>query len=262
MSTPAISLRNLRFCYEDNAPLALRDLSLDIPEGAVTAILGPNGSGKTTMLHVLLGRLTPQQGEVLVGGEAQRSLTRKAMSRLIGLVPQDEIVPFEFSVLEYVVLGRAPYLGWLETPKVIDYDLALAAIADAGIMHLSDRTIPSLSGGERQMARLARTLAQASQIMLLDEQTSHLDLSNQSRVLRLLRDLSGRGITVVFTTHDPTAAGAVSDYTVLMREGQTLAAGPTGQVLTGENLTAVYGTPVEVHRIGERLVALSPLSRW
>ena len=223
--------------------------------------MGPNGCGKTTMLHVLLGRLTPQQGEIRLAGEVQHTLSRKEMSRLIGLVPQDEIVPFEFSVLEYVVLGRAPYLGWLETPKPADYELAQAALADAGIAYLQDRAVPSLSGGERQMARLARTLAQAAQIMLLDEPTSHLDLSNQSRVLRIMCELAGRGITVVFTTHDPTAAAAIADYTVMMRDGQTLAAGPTKQVITGANLTAVYNTPVEVYQVEERLVALSPVVR-
>ncbi len=261
MTVSAISLRNLRFGYDAQAPLVLRDLSLEIPDSTITAILGPNGSGKTTMLHVLLGRLVPQQGEIRLAGEPQTSLSRKSMSRLIGLVPQDEDVPFEFSVLEYVVLGRAPYLGWLETPKLADYELALAALDDAGITHLRDRTVPSLSGGERQMARLARTLAQASRIMLLDEPTSHLDLSNQSRVLHLIRALAGRGITVVFTTHDPTAAAAIADYTVLLRDGQTLAAGPTRQVVTGENLTAVYNTPVEVHQVEQRLVALSPIDR-
>lgn len=261
MTTPAISLQRLRFQYNPDAPLVLNDLSLDIPGSTVTAILGPNGSGKTTLLHLLLGRLVPQQGQIQLEGVAQDTLTRKAMSRLIGLVPQDEEIPFEFTVLEYVVLGRAPYLGWLETPKAADYDLAQAAIADVGISHLGQRTIPSLSGGERQMARLARTVAQAAAIMLLDEPTSHLDLSNQSRVLHLMRAMARRGATAVFTTHDPTAAAAVADYTVLMRGGKPLAAGPTEVVMTGENLSAVYNTPIEVHQVADRLVVLPPISR-
>jgi len=261
MTTPVISLQDLRFQYDPSAPLVLNELSLDIPGGTVTAILGPNGSGKTTLLHLLLGRLVPQHGQIFLAGNAQDSLTRKDMSRLIGLVPQDEEIPFDFSVLEYVVLGRAPYLGWLDTPKTEDYTVAQAAIADVGITHLQHRTIPSLSGGERQLARLARTVAQGTAIMLLDEPTSHLDLSNQSRVLHLMRDMARRGATAVFTTHDPTAAAAVADYTVLMRGGKPLAAGSTNTVMTGENLSAVYNTPIVVHQLGDRLVVLPPISR-
>jgi iron complex transport system ATP-binding protein len=104
-------------------------------------------------------------------------------------------------------------------------------------------------------------LAQAAQIMRLDEPTLHLDLSNQSRVLHIMAELAGRGITIVFTTHDPTAAAAIADYMFMLRDGQTLAAGPTAEVITSANLTAVYNTPVHVHQIEDRLVALAPIAR-
>jgi iron complex transport system ATP-binding protein len=144
-----IYLEDLRFHYDNEAPLVLQDLSLAIPKGSVTAILGPNGFGKTTLLHILLGSLKPMQGVISLDGKPQNSYSRKAMSQLIGLVPQDEDVPFEFSVLEYVVLGRAPYLGWLDSPKEVDYTMAEASTAEVGIEHLAQRTVPSLSGGER-----------------------------------------------------------------------------------------------------------------
>jgi iron complex transport system ATP-binding protein len=253
-----IYLQDLRFNYDKEAPLVLQDLSLSIPKGSVTAILGPNGCGKTTLLHILLGSLKPLQGEIYLDGKRQNDYSRKAMSQLIGLVPQDEDVPFEFSVLEYVVLGRAPYLGWLDSPSKTDYIVAEASIAEVGIEHLAGRSVPSLSGGERQLARVARALAQEPVLMLMDEPTSHLDISNQGLVLQLVRHLvSKRGKTVVFTTHDPTSAVSIADYVVLLKGGQTVAAGAVDQVITGANLSRVYDTPVEVHRFNGRLIVLA-----
>jgi len=258
MNGSMILLQDLRFCYDKEAPLVLEDLSLAIPKSSVTAILGPNGCGKTTLLHILLGSLKPMQGEILLDGNPQNSYSRKAMSQLIGLVPQDEDIPFEFSVLEYVVLGRAPYLGWLDSPKQADYAVAEASIAEVGIEHLTQRSIPSLSGGERQLARFARALAQEPALMLMDEPTSHLDISNQGLVLHLVRQLvNQRGKTVVFTTHDPTSAVSVADYVVLLKDGQTVAAGAVDEVITGANLSVVYNTEVEVHRLNGRLVILA-----
>ncbi|MBX7234957.1 MAG: ABC transporter ATP-binding protein [Caldilineales bacterium] len=262
MSEAIVSLRDLRFCYGKEAPLVLDDLSLAIPKGSVTAILGPNGCGKTTLLHILLGRLQPLRGEIMLDGRDQNGYTRKAMSQLIGLVPQDEDVPFEFSVLEYVVLGRAPFLGLLDSPTEADYRLAAAAIAEVGIDALAQRPVPSLSGGERQLARLARALAQEPALMLMDEPTSHLDISNQGRVLNLIHRLvSKQTKTVVFTTHDPTSAASIADYVILLKGGQTVAAGAAEAVITAPNLFTVYNTPVEVHRLHGRLVVLAPEPR-
>lgn len=251
-----ITLDQVSFQYSSDSPHVLRNLSLSIPASSVTAILGPNGSGKTTLMHVLLGRLPPLSGEIYLGDVSQRTMSRKKLAQTIGLVPQDEQVPFDFSVLDYVVLGRAPYLGWLDSPNMEDYQAAQAAIADAGISHLEARTVPSLSGGERQLSRLARALAQSPQILLLDEPTSHLDMGNVDRVLHLMRALADSGVTVVFTTHDPTSAAAVADTLVLVHEGQTIAAGPLREVMTSENLSKVYDAPIQVHQFNDRLVAL------
>lgn len=251
-----ISLAGLRFSYDRAAPVVLHDLSLDIPPNTVTAILGPNGSGKTTLLHILLGRLSPQQGTISLAGQPQRAYSRQALSRLIGLVPQDEYIPFDFSLLEYVLLGRAPYLGLLEMPGEADRQAAVEALATTGLTALQQRTVPSLSGGERQLAWLARALAQKPRILLLDEPTSHLDLSNRGRVLQVLRALTREGVTVVFTTHDPNAAAEVADYVVLLRAGQTLAAGPTAQALTAANLSQTYDAPVSVIEAHGRLVVV------
>ena len=251
-----LSLSNLDFAYHRALQPVLRNLSLEIPAGAVTAILGPNGGGKTTLLRVMLGVISPQAGAVLLEGRPLRSYSRREVGRRLGLVPQAEHIPFSLSVMEYVLLGRSPYLGMLEMPGEADFRIASEALAELDLLALSDRPVTELSGGEQQMVMLARALTQQSRILLLDEPTSHLDLSNKGRILHVLRSLADRGVTVVFTTHDPEAAIAVAGYLILVREGRTLAGGPLGQVLTPDNLRATYGVPVRIEHLADRPVVL------
>jgi iron complex transport system ATP-binding protein len=258
MSVPHIlSLVDVRFSYESRSALVLQGLSLDILPGTITAILGPNGAGKTTLLRVILGSLEPQAGSILLDGRPKRSYSRRQMSRLIGLVPQTEYIPFDFSVLEFVLLGRAPYLSPLDMPGETDRQVALDSLRAVGLEHLQDRPAPLLSGGERQLAMVARALAQKPQILLLDEPTSHLDLSNRDRFLNVLRGLAADGVTIVFTTHDPNLVSALADYAVLMRHGEVLAAGPSATTLTQQNLSLTYGIPVQVIAWDGRLLVVS-----
>ncbi len=259
MSLPnaAIALQGVSFRYGPQEPLVLRDVSMDIPAGAITALLGPNGSGKSTLLHLLLGLLPAEQGQIQLLGRSQGQYTRRELSRVLGLVPQDEHVAFELSVLEYALLGRAPYLNLLELPQERDRELARQALVTAGIAALERRTVPSLSGGEKQLATVARALAQEPMILLLDEPTSHLDLANARRILSVLRALRANGKSMVLTTHDPNAAAAVADHVILLRAGQVLAAGPTSLVLTSEHLSATYGVEVEVLQVRGRPLVLT-----
>jgi len=257
MNAPNIlSLSDLRFGYDRKLPTVLQGLALDIPPGTITAILGPNGAGKTTLLHIILGLLAPQAGKILIDGKPHTSYSRRQMSRLIGLVPQSEYIPFEFSVLEFVLLGRAPYLGPLEMPSEGDRQVALEALRSIGLEHLWDRPTPSLSGGERQLAMVARALAQKTRLLLLDEPTSHLDLGNRDRTLNVLRALARDGMTIIFTTHDPNLA-TTADYVVLLRRGAILAAGAMATTLTTENLSATYCIPVQVIRWDGRVFVVS-----
>jgi iron complex transport system ATP-binding protein len=254
--TRLISLVNLRFSYAGDHRTVLNDLSLDIPAGTITAILGPNGAGKTTLLRIILGLLSPQAGHVQIDGRALASYTRRDLSRLIALVPQAEHIPFDFSVLEYVLMGRSPYLGMLDMPGEDDYRVALDALETLDLSPLTHRPVTELSAGERQLVMLARTLAQQPRILLLDEPTAHLDLGNKGRLLRVLRQLAGRGVTVVFTTHDPEAAISVARYLILMRAGRTLASGLLDDVLTTEHLIATYQVPVRIVRVDRRPIVL------
>ncbi len=251
-----ISLSNLTFSYDADLQNAISDLSLEIPAGSIAAILGPNGAGKSTLLHIILGMLTPQGGQVLLEGKNLSTYSRREMSRLVGLVPQIEHIPFEFSVMEYILLGRAPYLGILQMPAEEDYQTVSEILRTLKLTHLAHRAVLDLSGGERQMVLMARALAQQPRILLLDEPTSHLDLSNKGHILRILRDLAEQGVTVIFTTHDPYTAVLSAQYLILMRDGNILDSGPIEQILKADKLTSTYGVPVRVVKVNGHSVIL------
>ena len=257
MSGAALALRGVRFAYTAGGPEVLRDVSLDVPAGSITALLGPNGSGKTTLLWLMLGLLDPRAGTIHVAGRLREHYSRRELSRQVGLVPQDEPVAFDLSVLEFVLLGRAPYLGLLELPSATDRGRAHEALATIGISALAHRAVPSLSGGERQLATIARALVQQSQILLSDEPTAHLDLANTRRVLDVMRGLGREGRTLVFTTHDPNLAAAIADHVVLLREGRILAAAATAEALTAAALSATYGVAVEIVEVRGRPLVIT-----
>lgn len=254
-----IALEEIHFAYRGVSQHVFCDLDLSIPDGSFAVILGPNGTGKTTLLHLVLGYRRPQRGRIYLAGALQEHYTRREMSRLIGLVPQDETVTFDFRVIDYTLLGRAPHIGPLDMPTENDVQIAMEALEKAGVAHLWMRSITSLSGGERQLVIIARALAQQPRILLLDEPTAHLDLSNRNRILRVLRTLNQQGTTVVMTTHDPVAAAAVANFVVLMREGKVVEAGQPEDVFTADKLSATYGVTVRVLHLEEQLIAFNPL---
>lgn len=258
---PIVSIRDLSFAYSESGPEVLRDLSLDIGAGTICALLGPNGSGKTTLLNLILGWLRPLEGRIELDGRAGADLSRREMSRVIGFVPQEEPAGFELSVLEYVLLGRAPYLGFLETPGAEDRRAADAALEAAGIRKLRGRPLPTLSAGEKQLASLARVLAQDPSIFLLDEPMSHLDLANTQRICWTIESLRDKGKTVVFTTHDPNIASASADTVVLLLKGQVVAAGPVRETLNAANIKTTYSVDAEILEGNGRPVILTRLRK-
>ncbi|OJX44011.1 MAG: hypothetical protein BGO78_03095 [Chloroflexi bacterium 44-23] len=234
----------------------MESLDLEILSGTVTAILGPNGAGKTTLLHLAQGWLKPQHGQILLNQQALSSFSRRSLGQWIGLVPQAEHIPFEYSLLEFVLLGRAPHMAPLAMPAQADYEIAIEALRQVGMYELQERSILSLSGGERQLVLVARALAQQPKLLLLDEPTSHLDLSNKGRLLNLLRELLAKDVTILFTTHEPEVASALATQLVLMKKGEILKTGPFSDVFTSDNLSELYQLPVSVADISGRKVAL------
>lgn len=255
MSAPvAVGIHRLSFTYPAADATVLRDLSLDLAARTVTALLGPNGAGKTTLLNLILGWLKPQYGSITVYGAPLTSLSRRTAGQTMALLPQEEHVPFEYTILEYVLLGRTPHLPPLAAPGPEDREVAQRCLERAGIAHLTDDAITAISGGERQLVMLARALTQEPRLLLLDEPTSHLDLVNKRRLADLIRSLSTQGTTIVFTTHDPEFAAACADNLVLL--GEPPLHGPVDTVLTSEALSSTFGSPVEVHRVAGRRVIL------
>jgi iron complex transport system ATP-binding protein len=237
-------------------------LSLAIPRGRITALLGPNGVGKTTLLGLALGWLQPGRGTVSLFGEPISTLSRGEMGRAVALVPQSEYIPFEFTVTEYTLLGRSPHLRPLELPKGLDLAVAESALTEAGILHLRDRPVTELSAGERQLLLLARALAQEPRLLLLDEPSSHLDLANKQKLLSVLRNRVEGGMTAVFTSHDPSFAAAIASEVCLLERGQVFAVGDPLSTLTPENLSRTYGVPVDVRLLdGEPVVVWHRQSR-
>jgi iron complex transport system ATP-binding protein len=251
---PILAFDDVSFSYEPGGVGCLRSLSLAVPAGSITAILGPNGAGKTTLLLLALGWLSPASGRVLLDGRPLDGRSRRELGRTLALVPQAEHAPFGFSVLDCALMGRAPYLRPLALPGAEDRRIAAEAVERAGLGPLADRRVTSLSAGERQLALVARALAQEPRALLLDEPTAHLDLANKVRVLELVRAQRARGVTVVLTTHEPEVAAAAT-HLALMREGRIHKAGPLAQTFTTEDLSLTYGVRVTVSAAGGRLTA-------
>lgn len=247
-AAPAVRVAGVTFSYEvpPSAAPVLRGCSVDLAAGEVSAILGPNGVGKTTLLNVLLGWLRPDAGSVELFGTPIARMSRREMGRTVSLVPQEEHIPFEFSVLDYVLLGRAPYLSPLEVPHPADRDRALAALERAGMAAAIEKQVTAISGGEKQLLMLARSLCQEPRLLVLDEPSAHLDIRNKRRLVAVLDELRVSGTTIVLSTHDPEFAAVAADRLVLMKDGRAAAVGPPREVLTEPLLTAVYGTPVTV----------------
>lgn len=252
--TAILAFDHLSFGYRPNSEV-LHDVCLSFESGSVTGLLGPNGAGKTTLLHLALGWLRPSAGRVKLDERPLADYSRQELGRRMGLVPQSEAVPFEYSVLEYVLLGRAPYLAPLEMPGEMEILAAQAALERVGLHGLEQRSMLEISGGERQLALTARSLAQEPQILLLDEPTAHLDLGNKARLLQILRLLNEQGVTILFTTHDPELASLLCTHLVLVEKGRPLTAGPVEGMLTPENLSRLYGLPVKLESLrGKKIV--------
>lgn len=247
-----LELSGIRYAYPGSGE-ALSGLSLDVPASGVTAILGPNGAGKTTLLNICLGWQRPASGRVTFAGKQLAGYSRRELGQRISLVPQSEHIPFEYSVLEYVLLGRAPYLGTLETPGEADLDIAVEMISRVGLSNRVEDSVLATSAGEKQLIMFARSLAQQPVLLLLDEPSAHLDLRNKRRLIGLLNREVESGTSVLLTAHEPEFAAAVASNIVLMSDGRVVDSGPVERVMTGDLLSRTYDTEITVHRVDGRL---------
>jgi iron complex transport system ATP-binding protein len=244
LTAPLIEIRAAAFSY--GARAVFEGIDLDVYRGELLSILGPNGCGKSTLLRCIGGALNPTRGSVRIDGAEVRGLKTAARARKIGFLFQTHTPSFPFPVLEVVSMGRAPYLGLFGVPSAHDLRLAEEALDRVGILHLKDRPYTEVSGGERQLVLLARTLAQQPDVILLDEPTSHLDLRNQVRSLQAIGELAAQGVTMIMSTHDPNHALKFPGRVVLMKPGGAIRTGPAALIMTGAELSATYGIDIAV----------------
>jgi iron complex transport system ATP-binding protein len=229
----------------------------------VLGILGPNGSGKTTLLRLMAGTRVPTSGEVVLEGTPLHRCSRREIAQRIAVVPQETHLAFDYTVLEMVLMGRHPHLGLFELEGPHDFIIARDALRATGTASLEARQFNTLSGGEKQRVVIASALAQASDILLLDEPTASLDLGYQLDVATLIAKLNEkRGVTIAISTHDLNLAARVCHSLVLLRHGRVLAAGRTADVLTPDNIRALYDVSADVrrHEVSGRLIVV-PVSR-
>ena len=241
-----LDARGLSFAYRRGAQV-LDDVSLSVPRGSIVGLIGPNGSGKTTLIRLLNGTLSPARGSVALDGVPLATLSRRDLARRIAVVSQETHVTFDFTALEIVLMGRYAHLGAFALEGPDDVSIARKALSATGTTALEGRQFATLSGGEKQRVVIASALAQASDILLLDEPTTALDVGFQFEIASLLARLNrDRGTTMVVSTHDLNLAATLCTELVLIKAGRVLAQGATGDVLTAENIRRLYGVDADV----------------
>jgi iron complex transport system ATP-binding protein len=239
-----VRLENTAFSYGEKE--VFHGISLEVHKGEMLSILGSNGCGKTTLLKCIQGELRLKDGRIWLEGKDLSSLTPVERARKIGMVFQEHSALFPYPVLEVVRMGRTPHLGFFARPGVRDTDISERALERVGIVHLKEKAYTQISGGERQLVLIARTLAQEPEVMLLDEPTSHLDFKNQILVLKIMERLSKEGLSIIMTSHYPNHAFLFSSRIALMAHGKFHAVGGPEEVISPENLGAIYGMQVRI----------------
>ncbi len=235
-----LSAHDVTLAYDGRPVVA--ELSLDIPDGEITAIVGPNACGKSTLLRALSRLLRPQHGTVVLDGESIHRLPTKQVARLLGLLPQSPIAPDGILVGDLVASGRTPHQSLFQQWSTGDEAAVRAALDATGTSELADRPVDELSGGQRQRVWIAMALAQETGLLLLDEPTTFLDITHQIEVLDLLAGLNrGDGRTIVVVLHDLNLACRYAHHIVAMRDGRIVANGTPAEVITADTMRAVFG---------------------
>jgi iron complex transport system ATP-binding protein len=244
-----LKANQLSFYYQAGRVIFL-DVDLEVNAGEILTILGMNGAGKSTLLNCVAGLLKPARGEIILNGRNQKDMTFQDVAKVIGYVPQINNPAYAYSVLEFVVMGRTPYIGAFSTPKNMDYQIAEKALARMGILPLAPKPYTEISGGERQLATIARAIAQEAQLIMLDEPTAHLDFGNQMKTVKVIKSLAEEGYAVVMTTHVPDHPIYLGSRVALFEAG-FVSVGRVEELITEKRLSDLYGIPLKLIRTEE-----------
>jgi iron complex transport system ATP-binding protein len=235
-----LNAQGLSLGYDDRT--VVKDLSVDVLDGKVTAIVGANACGKSTLLRGLARLLKPKSGAVLLDGVALSEMSTVEVAKKLGLLPQSPVAPDGVTVADLVSRGRYPHQGWFRRWTDADHEAVAKALEATGTADLANRPLQQLSGGQRQRVWVAMALAQDTELLLLDEPTTFLDINHQVELLRLLRQLNQEsGTTIVAVLHDLNLASRFCDHIIAMADGSIAAEGPPSEVITAELVAKVFG---------------------
>ncbi len=243
---PKISISSASFSYGEK--LVWGNINLNIKKGEILSILGPNGCGKTTLLNCIHGNLTLDSGKIKIDEKEINKMTVRQIAKKIGYVFQEHNAPFPYTSLEIVRMGRASHRGLFQVPTRKDTQIAWSIMKEMGIEQLASKSYTKISGGERQLVLIARTLCQEPEIILFDEPTSHLDFKNQVLVLETINRLVNKGLTIIMTSHYPNHAWCLTSKVAMMGYNGLVTVGPAEEVMIEQNLSKVYDVNVKVYK--------------
>ncbi len=251
-----INATGIQFAYSERP--VIKDISFSIKKGEIVTILGSNGSGKSTLIKLLLGLLKPDAGIVKLDGRDISEINPRHIAKEIAYVPQIHNSAFPYSVMEVVLMGRIPHKNFFFKYSGNDYIQANDAMERLSISHLADRPYTNISGGERQLALIARAIAQGAHTFIMDEPAAGLDYGNQMRLLEEIIKLSDEGYTFIKSTHSPEHALWIADRVIMIKDGRIFADGKSSEIITGVNLHSLYKIRVNVEKINGSLRACIP----
>ena len=239
-------VKNLTFKYSGSERKVLDDASLSLDKGDILCILGPNGAGKTTLLNCMAGLLKPESGDIVLQGKSLKDMSEREIAKTVAFVPQLHTPAFDYSCVDFVLMGRAPQIGVFSRPSLEEEEMCRNVLAEMGIEHLADKSYMEISGGERQQLLIARAIVQEPEVVLFDEPTAHLDYGNQHRVLERIKKMAADGYSVVITTHNPDHALLLGDKAAIVSRDGHIVQGDSNEILNEKLLTEVYGIDLKI----------------
>lgn len=243
--TPMLKVENASYAYVKGKNI-FSDINFSLDKGDIFTILGPNGVGKSTFLNCLGNLMNLNSGKIFIDGKEMSKIPLNELAKEMGYIPQIHTSSFDYSVSDYIVMGRAPYMSMLKTPGKEEYDKVYEVMDNLKISHMANKAYSQLSGGEKQQVQIAKVLVQKSKIILLDEPTNHLDYGNQIKILKILADLSSRGITILMTTHMPDHAILLGGKVGMLKRGGNMSIGTSEDIITEDSLNKIYNTDLHL----------------